>query len=84
MLAGYARSGLRDSNYVIEGLITLYEEMGKSDKVKEFKKLYSELQPAEPSSNESHKAEPVQTVKIGRNEPCPCGSGKKYKKCCGA
>jgi len=22
-------------------------------------------------------------VKIGRNEPCPCGSGKKYKKCCG-
>jgi len=31
----------------------------------------------------------VQTVrrdgpKIGRNDPCPCGSGKKYKKCCGA
>lgn len=23
------------------------------------------------------------TKKIGRNEPCPCGSGKKYKKCCG-
>lgn len=23
-------------------------------------------------------------VKIGRNDPCPCGSGKKYKKCCGA
>ena len=22
--------------------------------------------------------------KIGRNEPCPCGSGKKYKKCCGS
>ena len=22
-------------------------------------------------------------AKIGRNEPCPCGSGKKYKKCCG-
>ena len=22
--------------------------------------------------------------KIGRNQPCPCGSGKKYKKCCGA
>lgn len=31
---------------------------------------------------------PVQTTtykgpKVGRNEPCPCGSGKKYKKCCG-
>jgi hypothetical protein len=24
------------------------------------------------------------TPKTGRNEPCPCGSGKKYKKCCGA
>jgi preprotein translocase subunit SecA len=23
-------------------------------------------------------------AKIGRNDPCPCGSGKKYKKCCGA
>ena len=23
------------------------------------------------------------TAKIGRNDPCPCGSGKKYKKCCG-
>jgi preprotein translocase subunit SecA len=33
--------------------------------------------------------QPVQQVvrgseKIGRNDPCPCGSGKKYKKCCGA
>jgi uncharacterized protein YecA (UPF0149 family) len=23
-----------------------------------------------------------ETPKIGRNSPCPCGSGKKYKKCC--
>ncbi|MDR2713514.1 MAG: SEC-C domain-containing protein, partial [Clostridiales bacterium] len=27
--------------------------------------------------------EPIQVTRIGRNEPCPCGSGKKYKKCCG-
>lgn len=26
----------------------------------------------------------VRDKKIGRNDPCPCGSGKKYKKCCGA
>ncbi|MCR5216118.1 MAG: SEC-C domain-containing protein [Lachnospiraceae bacterium] len=26
----------------------------------------------------------VKDKKIGRNDPCPCGSGKKYKKCCGA
>jgi SEC-C motif domain protein len=27
---------------------------------------------------------PAVSHKVGRNEPCPCGSGKKYKKCCGA
>jgi uncharacterized protein YchJ len=26
---------------------------------------------------------PKSNKKVGRNEPCPCGSGKKYKKCCG-
>ncbi len=26
---------------------------------------------------------PVSSEKVGRNDPCPCGSGKKYKKCCG-
>ena len=25
----------------------------------------------------------IETPKVGRNDPCPCGSGKKYKKCCG-
>ena len=28
------------------------------------------------------KRQPVKKVKIGPNDPCPCGSGKKYKKCC--
>jgi hypothetical protein len=26
--------------------------------------------------------QPIQVPKVGRNDPCPCGSGKKYKKCC--
>lgn len=26
---------------------------------------------------------PASSQKVGRNEPCPCGSNKKYKKCCG-
>ncbi len=30
------------------------------------------------------KPQPVTVDKVGRNAPCPCGSGKKYKKCCGA
>ena len=28
------------------------------------------------------KAQPKQVKKVGRNEPCPCGSGKKHKNCC--
>jgi len=28
--------------------------------------------------------QPTQSTKVGRNDPCPCGSGKKYKKCCAA
>ncbi len=41
-----------------------------------------------PHCNHGHhheKRQPIVnlTPKIGRNEPCPCGSGKKYKKCCG-
>ncbi len=27
--------------------------------------------------------QPVNTLKVGRNDPCICGSGKKFKKCCG-
>jgi SEC-C motif-containing protein len=33
----------------------------------------------------NRKPEPiVKGVQVGRNDPCPCGSGKKFKKCCGA
>jgi len=36
-------------------------------------------------SGDGEKPKPVRktTKKPGRNDPCPCGSGKKYKKCCG-
>ena len=38
-----------------------------------------------PKSNQTEKAKPVVNdgPKVGRNDPCPCGSGKKYKQCCG-
>jgi len=39
-----------------------------------------------PEKEEKSKAQTVirKDKKVGRNDPCPCGSGKKYKKCCGA
>ena len=33
--------------------------------------------------NKVKKRQPKRVQKIGRNDPCPCGSGKKYKNCCG-
>ncbi|MBR6557347.1 MAG: SEC-C domain-containing protein [Clostridia bacterium] len=42
---------------------------------------------AEQTNGEPEKkapAQPIRKQKIGVNDPCPCGSGKKYKKCCGA
>jgi hypothetical protein len=41
-----------------------------------------------PADMLSHTQEKVETIRrmeprVGRNDPCPCGSGKKYKKCCG-
>jgi preprotein translocase subunit SecA len=35
------------------------------------------------SQENTGRKEPVRNQKVGRNDPCPCGSGKKYKKCCG-
>ncbi|MFN4196805.1 MAG: preprotein translocase subunit SecA [Caldimicrobium sp.] len=37
----------------------------------------------EDKSTVDEKPQPIRAQKIGRNDPCPCGSGKKYKKCCG-
>ena len=36
------------------------------------------LPPSRQPNNQYRRAAP----KVGRNEPCPCGSGKKFKKCC--
>ena len=59
-------------------------QVEKPDKIKELQ------QPKEQnlvfsSGKEEQKKKPVQRqeTKVGRNSPCPCGSGKKFKKCCG-
>jgi len=36
-----------------------------------------------PQGEQRIKTIKLETPKVGRNDPCPCGSGKKYKKCCG-
>jgi preprotein translocase subunit SecA len=53
------------------------EEVAAKEKARQEKITYSH-------GNESART-PVRRTKkkVGRNQPCPCGSGKKYKKCCG-
>jgi len=47
--------------------------------VEKSRKLFQNI-----SSNDASAGEPAKSSKVaGRNEACPCGSGKKYKKCCG-
>lgn len=58
-------------------------EHPKQDALKD---AFYEQQPRSPMTRivrEPVKVEPRRHTKIPRNAPCPCGSGKKYKKCCG-
>jgi preprotein translocase subunit SecA len=52
---------------------------------KKYKKLKRRFG-IEDEEEEHAPPEPVRRAepKVGRNDPCPCGSGKKYKRCCGA
>jgi len=94
---GLRAYGQRDPviEYKFEGF-EMFEEMIKSiqeDSVKFI--LNSRVDREQPLEREkvaepisaSHGDEPKKAVskgsKVGSNDPCPCGSGKKYKKCCG-
>ena len=68
------------------------EEVALVDDPLKCHKLAVEIEAAIPAIHRfwlPHRRSAVRTVqreepKVGRNDPCPCGSGKKYKKCCGA
>lgn len=47
--------------------------------------VFPDLRDGTPGTTTPHSAisSPSEPTKIGRNAPCPCGSGKKFKKCCG-
>ena len=49
----------------------------------QWKKIFSEEKLKELYREQKKSGTVVKAHKIGRNDPCPCGSGKKYKYCCG-
>ena len=76
--------GIRDREDLISQALSFYEDLESSDKIVELRNELSQLQ-AKPPKHLTDKGQiSAPSKKIGRNAPCPCGSGKKYKKCCGA
>ena len=71
---GLAVDQVRDRLDILERLADVCEQQGRKSEATELRK----------EAKRSVTATRVPRQKIGRNEPCPCGSGKKFKKCCGA
>jgi len=95
---GLAISDVRDEFDILERLHTLYDDQGRDTEAEAIRKRLDEAAALdarhaghhhhhhheEDHFVPEHGIEPIRTgPKIGRNQPCPCGSGKKYKKCCG-
>jgi curved DNA-binding protein CbpA len=79
--------GLHDS-FFNEALRTRNPEKMIHQRTKKISKLKRKIGIDEEDDDDEGAEEVVQTVrrdqpKVGRNDPCPCGSGKKYKRCCG-
>lgn len=66
----------------------LYKNMvaAKADwlyELPQWEKIYTEEERKKLYKEQKESGTVRKEKKVGRNEPCPCGSGKKYKKCCG-
>ncbi len=91
-LRGYAQSNPVQV-YTMEGYEMFENLLNKIDnnialfllkaEVKQNSERKQTLQGNANDGKEKVKSTPKHSVKIGRNDPCPCGSGKKYKNCCG-
>lgn len=67
-------------NIETENIIHHVIELFKAINEEELALQYAQI---EKQQNDFGKKKPTKVIKVGRNDPCPCGSGKKYKKCCG-
>jgi hypothetical protein len=91
---GYRVPGVRDRVYIAERLQEVCEDGGRPDEARQFgeqaerlrqEPLRAAARPVPPPGNPAPPAGNIaRRVKVGRNAPCPCGSGKKFKKCCGS
>ena len=77
-IKNYNENIVRESNYNLQTLSEIYSSPDFCEESEPKKEKYQNPIP-EPKVIQM----PVSRVKVNRNDPCPCGSTKKYKKCCG-
>jgi hypothetical protein len=92
---GLSTPNVRDEIDVLERLLDLYESQGRDEEAGPIRERLERDATLDDNPYASDDDEPAEEFfdpgiepirrgpKIGRNQPCPCGSGKKYKKCCG-
>lgn len=66
-----------------EGVMELREFSLRADDPKSFYPVAEMYLGMQQAAAGNHHGRSITSRKVGRNEPCPCGSGLKYKKCCG-
>ena len=69
---------------VVKTLLHIQKRNEDMERVNLVKKMITNINAAQNAGAEKSKPQVSSNQKVGRNDPCPCGSGKKYKKCCGA
>ena len=75
-----------DRSAILDRMIRLFRDAGKNAEADALEAEEQNRLDAQHRREQEERARwtPVvrQGPKVGRNDPCPCGSGKKYKKCC--
>lgn len=86
---GYRVPGVRDRDIIADRLQEVCENTDRPDEARQYGEQAERLRqkPLRPAASPALAMAPppgptARRVKVGRNDPCPCGSGKKYKKCC--
>jgi hypothetical protein len=79
---GYAIPGVRDRADIADRVTLLCEENGRPSEAREWESMTRQLR--NPAVLSLSAGRQQAGGKVGRNAPCPCGSGQKYKKCCGS
>lgn len=78
-LAGYLKLDSLEKLHGKQLDVSTWSKAARQDLPQHLLQLYAHFRALRAES----KPEPIRSTKVGRNEPCPCGSGNKFKRCCG-